>query len=65
MNINITPILFLPSNTEFFDTIHNYLFYLLLSLIISFLSTMLLNVAEGKKSKRKLKNRKQSQKFQL
>ena len=34
MNINITPILFLSSNTEFFDTIHNYLFYLLLSLII-------------------------------
>ena len=37
MNINITPILFLPSNTEFFDTIHNYLFYLLLSLIILYI----------------------------
>ncbi len=37
MNINITPILFLSSNTEFFDTIHNYLFYLLLSLIILYI----------------------------
>lgn len=37
MNINITPILFLSSNTKFFDTIHNFLFYLLLSLIVLYI----------------------------
>lgn len=37
MNINITPILFLPSNTEFFDTVHNCLFYVLLSLIVLYI----------------------------
>lgn len=67
MNINITPILFLSSNTNFFDTIHNFLFYLLLSLIILYIF-FIYNVFKcyGKKKEQKeIKKQKTISKVQV